>query len=290
MHNVAFFPLYPATVGVLSKLSGFSPLLVGEAASFAAFLGAMVLLVLLAHREGFDENATVRAFLWFPSSFFFLAAYSESFFLLVSVACLLAVSRRRFAQAAFWGFLCGLCRPNGFLVSIPIAWAFFEDRPIRFDRERLRILLAASGPWLGFASFLAYIGARLGDPLLPLEVQKSGWGHRLTWPWRPLVDSWIPDPHIRFRAVLTIIFFLLGAALWRKRRGYALYVFASLLMVCLSGTVFSISRFVLVLFPAFFLIGDLIRRSWWLEAIYATAGLLGLAHFTTRFVLGFWVG
>jgi len=290
MHAAAFFPLYPMAVAVVSRLSGLSPFLAGEAVSIAAFLGAMALLCLLAHGEGFDGSATARALLWFPSSFFFLAVYSESLFLLVSVACLLAVARRRFAQAALWGFLCGLCRPNGFLLSIPIAWAFFEERPIRFDRAHIRILLAASGPWLGCASFLAYIGARLGDPLLPLKIQKSGWNHRLTWPWRPLVIGWIWEPHHRFQVILTLAFFLLAAALWNKQKGYALYVCASLLMVCLSGSIFSISRFVLVLFPAFFLLGDLIRRSWWIEAAYATAGLLGLAHLTTRFVLGFWVG
>ncbi len=289
MRDVAFFPLYPAAIAAVSRLSGLPSPFAGELISLTAFLGAMALLCLLAREEGFPEHATARAILWFPSAFFFLSVYTESLFLLVSVACLLAFRRRQFGQAAFWGLLCGLARPNGFLVSIPIAWAFFEERPIRFDRERLKILLAASGPWLGFASFLAYIGVRVGNPLLPLTIQRSEWGHRLTWPWQPVVRALIREPRQPFRVIVTLTFFVIAAALWRTRKGYSLYVFASLLMVCFSGTILSISRFVLVLFPAFFVLGDVLRRSRWLETAYATAGLLGLAYLTTRFVLGLWV-
>ena len=289
MHNVAFFPLYPAAVLALSKLTGLRPFPAGAAVSLASFLGAIALLCLLAREEGFDEGVTSRAILWFPTSFFFLAVYSESLFLFVSVGCFLALRRRRFVEGALWGFFCGLCRPNGFLVSIPIAWALFEERPFRPDRRRLGILLAASGPWLGLASFLAYIGIRLGDPFLPLKVQKSGWHHRLTWPWRPLIEGWFWRPYHRFEVGVATLFGLIGLILWRTRKGYALYVWASLLMVCISGTIMSLSRFVLVLVPAFLVIGEGLRKFRWLEAVYATLGLLALALFTMRFALGFWV-
>lgn len=289
MHNIAFFPLYPLAVAAVSRSTGLGPLVAGEAVSFAAFLGAMALLGLLAREEGFDELATVRALLWFPTAFFFLAVYTEALFLLVSVGCLLALRRQRYFLAALAGLLAGLCRPNGFLLSVPVAWALIEKRSPLPGRSRRWLPLAAAAPGVGLGAFLAYAWVRTGDPLLPISIQKSGWHHTLTWPWSTLIGGWFWKPHLRFEVILTLLCFVAAALLWKRFKGYAMYVTLALLMLCLSGQLFSASRYVLVLFPVFFILGGLFRRFPWIEAAYATSALLGLGYLTVRFVLGFWV-
>lgn len=289
MHDIAFFPLYPLAIAALSRSTGLAPLPAGEVVSLAALFGALILLALLAREEGFDELPTVRALLAFPTAFFFLAVYTESLYLFVSVACLLALRRRRYALAALAGFLAGLCRPNGFLLSVPLAWAFFEKRDSPAKGSRSGPLLAAAAPVLGLATFLAYSWRKLGNPFLPISIQRSGWHHSFTWPWIALIRGWFWKPHLRFEAILVLLFFAVSALLWKRFKGYALYVALTLLMVCLSGQLFSASRYVLVLFPVFFLLGDLFRRFPWIEAVYATCALLGLGYLTIRFALGFWV-
>jgi len=289
MHDIAFFPLYPLAIAALSRSTGLAPLPAGEVVSLAALLGALVLLALLAREEGFDELHTVRALLAFPTAFFFLAVYTESLYLLVSVACMLALRRRKYALAALAGFLAGVCRPNGFLLTVPAAWTLFEKSPSSPERSRAGTLIAAAAPSLGLAAFLAYSGAKLGDPLLPISIQKTGWHHSLTWPWRTLAGGWFWKPHLRFEVILVLLFSAAAAFLWKRHKGYSAYLIFVLLMLCLSGQLFSASRYVLVLFPAFFLLGDLCRRFPWVERAYATGSLLGLGYLTIRFALGFWV-
>ncbi len=289
LHNVAFYPLYPAVVGAAATVFHRDALAVGSAVSLASLLAAIVLLGFLAREDGFDAGATARALLWFPTAFFFAAVYTESLFLLLSVACLFAARRRRYGPAALFGFLAGLCRPNGFLLSIPLAWPLLEKRPVRIDRQSFAILSASLSPLLGMAAFLLFVRLRLGDAMLPFKIQNTGWHHHLTWPWEPILRGWFGTPPLRFQVAATLAFFALAALLWKRHKAYSLYIAAALLMVCTSGTVMSMPRFVLVLFPAFFLIGECLRRSRLAEAVYATAGILGLAYCTCRFVVGLWI-
>ncbi len=289
LHNVVFYPLYPLIVGAVSAAFHCDPFAAGSAVSLAALLAAVVLLGSLAREEGFDADATARALLWFPTAFFFASVYTESLFLLVTVASLLAARRRRYVMAALCGLLAGLCRPTGFLLAIPIAWPLLEKRPLRLDRRSVAILFAALSPLLGLGAFLVFVRLRLGDAMLPFEIQKSGWHHHLSWPWRPILRGWFWAPRLRFQVAATLAFFALAALLWKRHKGYSLYVAGTLLLACTSGTVMSVPRFVLDLFPAFFLLGELLRRSRFAESVYATAGILGLAYCTCRFVAGLWI-
>lgn len=289
LHNVAFYPLYPMVVGAVASVLRYDPLAVGSGVSLASLFAAIVLLGFLAREEGFDAGATARALLAFPTAFFFAAVYSESLFLLLAVACLFAARRRRYGPATLFGFLAGLCRPTGFLLLIPLAWPLLEKRPVRVDRQSFKILGAALSPLLGLGAFLFFVRLRLGDALLPFEIQASGWHHHLSWPWRPILRGWFWPPRMRFQVAATVAFFALAALLWKRHKAYSLYVASTLLMACTSGTVMSVPRFVLVLFPAFFLIGEALRKSRLAEAVYATAGILGLAYCTCRFAVGLWV-
>ena len=93
----AFFPLYPALLGVGNWLLDGQIELAGVIISNVAFLGALVLLYQLLIVD-FDRAVVRRALLYialFPTAYYFSAVYSESLFLLVSVGCLLAARRDR---------------------------------------------------------------------------------------------------------------------------------------------------------------------------------------------------
>lgn len=132
--STAFFPLYPLIVGVLAAPTGGAWVYpIGLIVSNLAFLGALLLLhVLVAGR--FGEGTALRAVTLlavFPTAFFTFAPYNESLFLFLSLACFLALERRRWALAGAMAGLAALTRSAGLLLVIPFAWAWWESlRPV----------------------------------------------------------------------------------------------------------------------------------------------------------------
>src|SRR5688572_23608475 len=144
--NLAFFPAYPALERVAGyPLGAFAPavpretrmarlLWGGVVISFLSFAWAAVYLWRLA-RETIGEArapAAVALLAAYPFAVFFSAPYTESLFLLGSVAAIYHFRRQELVLAAAWGLLVGLTRPNGFLLSIVLACFIAE----RWWRER----------------------------------------------------------------------------------------------------------------------------------------------------------
>ena len=121
--SAAFFPLYPMTVRLLSFLMGGHPLAASLIVSNLAFLGALIVLYFLTFSELSPEAArkTVLYASVFPTAFFFLAPYSESLFLLLSVAAFWAARRRKWPLAGAMGALAAATRPFGVLLAPALA-------------------------------------------------------------------------------------------------------------------------------------------------------------------------
>ena len=91
--------------------------------SLGAFAWALVFLFRLA-RETLDEDAAVGAVLVACASrysLFFGAMYTESLFLLTSIAAFYHLRRANGCRRRIWGLVAGLTRPNGCLLSVPLA-------------------------------------------------------------------------------------------------------------------------------------------------------------------------
>ncbi len=281
--DTAFFPLYPILIAAVHQTTGLPPLVAGEAVSLLCLLAAVASLAALAREEGFDGDATLRAILCFPTSFFFLACYTESLFLLTSLGALLAFRRRRFFVSSIWGFLAALTRPTCFLLVLPMLWGARERE------TRSGALLAAAGPPAGLGVFAVYLWVRFGTPLAYVNAHRLGWRNHLTWPWRPFIEGWRWQPTCRASVLAAILFGAIGIWMLRRWTGYALYVLASLALILARGNLNGTIRYGVVLFPVFFLLGEGMRRSRLFGWLATTAGLLALAVYTTWFALGFWV-
>jgi hypothetical protein len=111
------------------------------------------------------------------------------------------------------------------------------------------------------------------------------------WPWHSVAVAFAP--HGRpFR--VTLIFFAAFAAagvlLWlRKLRPEALYVLGSIAFVIETGALASGPRYTAVLYPAFFVFGDAMRRWKPVRWGYLTVGGAALLYETVKFSLGGWV-
>lgn len=293
--SVAFFPLFPLIVRAAGWLAGDRYLAVGLLLSAAFQLGAMFYLYLLV-REEFDEAVAGRA-VWFaaifPMAFFFSSLYTESLFLLTSVASFYYARRQRWALAGAWGLLAALTRAAGVLLFLPLLYEYMSRRSFSFGKVRPGVLWLGLIP-AGLLLYMAYLGFQFGQPFAFAEAQQSGWGHRFT----PVIGSithdvslliWHPEYWITYDlAAVALLAGLTVAAFRLLPRSYGIYMLLSLLLPLISGTSKSVSRYMLVVFPVYILMGLFSRNRalfWAMTAL--SLALLGVA--TAVFASGRWI-
>jgi hypothetical protein len=261
--SAAFFPLYPMAIHAVAWLPGIGPLAAAIIVSNLALLGALVMLNALARLEGMSEATANRATLFlaiFPTAFFFLAPYSEALFLFLSIAAFWLARRNRWAFAALLGALAALTRSFGILlVPALMVEAIHQSRRARSLLPRLG---AAAAIGLGPFAYFWYWKVRFGDFWAPLHAQQ-GWGRVLTNPaatlWHGVVSAnrfgsyWLVDLVIVCAILIPV---LIGT--WSLRPTYAIYSVAGLLLPLVEPMpdrpLMSMPRFVVVLFPAFWVL------------------------------------
>jgi Mannosyltransferase (PIG-V) len=278
----AFFPLYPALVGVIGRLLAGHYVLAGILVSLAAALAAFLLFHDLAETKLGADGARrgVIYLALFPMTLFLQAVYSEALFLLLTVAAFLLAERRRFLGAGLVGGLALLTRPVGFALLPALALIAWRSP------ERRRALASLAAAPLVFCTYPLYLWAERGDPLAFADAQgvwsrhvspvgpfggiwdglRAGWagvrqlvsGSHTTTYW-PAVDG--TDP-MRVAAVnleslgFLALFVVLTVVAWR-RFGAPYGLFAALsLAIPLSvpserWPLLSLPRFGLVVFPFF---------------------------------------
>lgn len=171
-------------MGALGRVLLGHYVLAGVAISLAAALGAFVLLGRLAG-ERWGEAVADRTLVYlavFPFSLFLGAVYSESIFLLGSVASFLLAERGRFLGAGVAAGLAWLTRPLG--VALLPALALLAWRSPR-RKEALAQLVAAPAV---FALYPLYLWWKLDDPFAFLRAEGT-WSRHLS-PVGPLGGIW----------------------------------------------------------------------------------------------------
>jgi hypothetical protein len=180
----AFYPLYPATVAVLGRAFFGHYVLAGIVISLAASFCAFLLLYELAE-ERLGADGARRAVLYlalFPFALFFQAVYSESLYLLLTIAAFVLAERRRYPAAGAVAGLALLTRPTG--VALLPALALLAWR----ERDRVRALACLALAPLMFAAYPLYLWQADGDPWAFLRAQRL-WSRHLS-PAGPFGGIW----------------------------------------------------------------------------------------------------
>ena len=279
--TVAFFPLYPLLVRVLSPIGGAA--LAGVAISNMALLGALILLYRVTKRA-FNPRAAAYATLYlaaFPSAFFFSVLYAESLFLLLVLAAYSAVQEKRWWLASFWAMLAGATRISGVFMMLFVAMKWAQAHGWRVERvhraDSWRALWrGVKRDWqtaaalfimpLGVFAYMAYLQAAFGDPLAFLSARGDAWGRHFSGPIGVIIEeiramlAGEVKPHVLpyFDSINIGLFFLvvgLSVAVWRKLSGAAaIYCLASLFFAA-AVTTQSLNRHLLAYFPIFMVLG-----------------------------------
>jgi len=225
-----------------------------------AFVAALIQFVRLVASLTQDREVAFRAAVllsaW-PFALYFSAPYSESLFLLASVSATLAIYRHRHLEGVGWGLIAGLCRPNGWALSVGLlALALRNGAP-----ARTRSIIVALAPALGTALFSGYIWRLTGDPVAWVRAQ-AGWGrefsmlgfvtHRLE---RISVDGlggYLANDPTDIVAVASVVGVAIGAIIVGRRIGWGMAVFPiAYLLPAVVIDLPAIGRMTSVVFPSF---------------------------------------
>jgi hypothetical protein len=313
-----FFPLYPTTMRGGLLLGG-GPAIWGVAISLAASLAAVYFLYALVADTFGDEaaRAATLVFAFFPTAFFMNAVYSESLYLATAIGAVWAARvRGDFLVAGLLGCLASSTRNVGLFLVLPLV-----DEWLR-RRRRGTVPWSSLAPLAlvpaGLLAYMFWLWRWSSHPLLFSTAVEKTWGRTLhnpadtldrawhaassgaVWaahPWRVL-ESASPNPAFGAMETFNLIFLVLLIALVlvgfvRLPPGLALYSAIAAALPVLGPASFSplasVPRYFLACFPAFIVLGIVLRRrplalAGWLAASTAFGVLFTLFFTTWRWV------
>ena len=313
--NIAFFPALPLLmrpVGAVLGLYEEGPsrerrmlraLWAGVAISLAAFFWALYYLSRLASDLiGPDRAPAATLFLAaYPFACYFNAPYTESLFLLGAAGACYHFLRRDWIAASAWGLLAGLSRPNGFLLSIPLAILGLQDSGVLFSHgsrgptparsrsatSRLaRAAGAAAMPAVGMLLFTLYLYQLTGGVWFAWARSHEAWGRSFGGlspilslaerlrdePWLQLIAD---NPYNAINAVGVIFALILTYPVFRKLGlAWGVFVLINLLPPLLAGGLLSTGRLTSTLFPLFLALAAVVPP----RAVPGWAALFGIGQ------------
>jgi hypothetical protein len=286
-----FLPLYPLLIRVAHLLTGlpwlFAGLLVSNIAFIVALRGFWTLVEMDFGSETAERSCWYLAL--FPGSFFFLAPYTESLFLALSVWAFVWARKKSWFRACVVAFFLSLTRNLGVVIVLPLAVEFLlQVREKQMAFKKCAYLLM---PLLSWGLLSLYFYSVDGDALAWVHHQDM-WGRRASLPWVTLFtglkQAWdyltVQSGAVYlFEAVSVLGVILLLIWNWlpsRKGRRIPLsYFIFSCLMIgppllapYPSRMLMSSLRFMAVIFPAFIILGDTVRKQatdQWVKVIFS---------------------
>ncbi len=173
LETLRFFPLLPLLARAVGAVTGVSAALLLLGNLPALGLGAAVHRLTL-HETGDGATARRAATLiaLAPPAFVLVMGYTEALALAALVLALLCLRRQQWWWAALFGLVCGLARPTGLLLGLPVLVEGLRGvRGVRF-RELVARAGAVAAPAVGAAAYLLWVQHVYGDWYLPFRVQQ----------------------------------------------------------------------------------------------------------------------
>ena len=266
-----FFPLFPALIRQLASIVPdylASGLVVAHLSLIAACY-YLIKLIKIDHHENVAWK-TVFLLLVFPTSFFFGAVYTESFFLLVTVLTFYLVRRDRLFLSCIFALLASATRISGIFIWPALIWEFWLGHHTRVKKHGLDVSLVwLLLPPLGILSHMKYLLLKTGDPFYFLKVSPD-FGpnlvitklillHQVVYRYLKMIifssHSDITFAVVVLELLIGILFLVLSViAFNRLRLSYAIFMLLSFAVPTFGGTFTGQPRFALTLFPGFILL------------------------------------
>ncbi len=307
-----FFPLYPILIRLFSTLIGsslFSYLISGIFISNVVFIFGLIGLYKIVKSEKSRSAArlTIILLLLFPTSFYFGATYTESLFFALSVWSLFFAVKRSFLPAAVLAFLASGTKIVGIVLLPAILIEYFD---IKLHRNLPKLKINWDFYWMlvapmGLVIYMVYLFLKTGDPLnffnsiTIFGVQRSN--HLILLPqvfyrylFKVLPSLSYTSLAFYFPAILELVVgilftFISAISFFKIRLSFAAFLTLGFLIPTLSGSFSSLPRYVVVLFPAFFLIADYLSDKTILRFAIQLISFILLVISFGLFARGYWI-
>ncbi len=304
----AFFPLYPLIISSIpleiyssSNIQYLNLTFNGLIVSNLMFLLSLIALfkLLKIDYSGKIAFGTLLLLVFFPTSFYFGALYSESLFLLLTVSSFYFARKKRWWLAALLGGLASLTRVFGVLLFPALVIEMWQQK------ESLRKIIRLLFIPFGLLIYMYYQWINFGDPLAFYNLQLVvGEQHQrgivllpqVFYRYINMLITVSPNNLIYQTIVLELLigilfFFLPIYGFYKKiRLSYLFFAMMGFLLTTFQGSFSSSPRYILVLFPsflAFYLFISKWPRIFIFFLILAMTILLGIE--TVIFLKGHWV-
>lgn len=303
-YTQAFFPLYPLLINLLTN-SNF--LVVGLLISNISFLLSLFILYKL-YLIDYSKKISLTSIillLGYPTSFYFGSIYTESFFLLMSVASIYFMRRKKFLYSGFFAGLASATRLFGivlFVVLLVEIYTSIKNKEIKFkDHDFYLAVFALLIAPAGLLLYMFFLKINFNDSLYFLSAQPFFGAERSDQPLILLPQVMfryikilisVPISNLAFyNSLIELIFTLFSLILcffgYKKIRfSYLLFAFFCIVLPTLTGTLSSIPRYSLNLFLLFPLLAIYFSRQ--LKYIIPISILLQ-AFFLILFIRGYWI-
>lgn len=308
IYQQAFFPFFPLIIKFLSFVSFNNYLISGLIITHLSFFIALYFFYKLVKLDYSEKTAnwSVLFLIFFPTSFFFASVYTESLSLASIMVSFYFVRKSNFLLGSFLGGISSATRFVGILLLPSIIIEFCQKyKKRKLDRDNfpasilISIIIFSSS---GLLLYIFYLWKMFGDPLLFIHslsafgVGRSG-GEVILLPqviFRYLkIFATVPFfTHNALIALLEfglffIFLFILVFNIKKIRLSYLIFGILAVMIPTLSGTLASIPRYLLIIFPVFIILGDL--KSNLLKVSLLILSLVFLAVLTSYFLRGYFI-
>lgn len=289
----AFFPLWPLLIKTVSII-GISPYSASFVLSFIFGLLTFICFYLLASKLIEKKSAKLALILFasFPSAMFLHAAYTEGLFLTLTLLSFFFWERKQYLYSSLTAGLATATRLAGMAI-IPVFILVNRKIPNKFYYIIISLL--------GLAFYFIFLWLVFGNGFLFIDAQKNWCVSQgrcdFVFPLSALINyvnllliGWVkPSLSSTFIDWLfSVIFIILLIPVYKKLGvQYFIYSLIIIFMPLFSSTV-GMVRYVLVVFPVFFVVPTIIRNKFIFFLICFILFLLQL-RFITLFTNRIWV-
>jgi Gpi18-like mannosyltransferase len=303
--SAAFFPLYPMLMKMLSIFTGISLISAGLIISNISFLMVIYFarkLFLIDYSEK-ETNMIILLLIFFPTSYYFSAVYTEALFMLLVLLTIYNIRKRNWMLAGIAGFFATLTRNTGVFLVLPFLIEYLitvvgceklKNREIGFKDVKkyktalwealipLSLIIYMFYQWIHFGNCLAFVKAegQFGrhniDPFKALWMGISTTISNHMMRFKP---DWI---HLYYAIELFVIILIICVLIFcfRKLRLSYLIIILYSFLIPMSDPVLghskdyfvSMSRYALVIFPLYPGIFELFRKHrvlyWMVQGVF----------------------
>ena len=306
-----YFPLFPILVRLVVFLYKSNTLILAIGGLLLNHLFLLIGLIgfwkLIKLDSTYDVKTVILLLLLFPTSFFFASYYTEGIFFALSVWAFFFARKKIWWAAGLLGLMSTFTRLIGIALfpAMIAEYSFSGSKKFRSVSINKNIIFLLLIP-LGLFTYMLFVKYKTGDPfefLHSVEIfgeQRSSNFVFLPQVFYRYIFKILPSLNYQyfpavfftgmefFTGVLFLFLSILG--LVKLRLSYAIFLILGYVIPTLSGSFSSLPRYVIVLFPAFILMGLYFHKMHKIEQIIIiTIFFLSLAIATMLFIRGYWI-